>query len=334
MKKKVLVFGQVNKNMLEKAFPALSFSYRGYMEDFIVWEPEKICEVVSDYDILITEFETVNRAVLDAATNLKLIICCRGGVDTVVDLKYAAEKGITVKNTPGRNSAAVAEYVIGQIISIDRKFSIINSRIQNEELQSQQYIKPSDYRDSLWGMDERSPYHVFRGRGLQNLKLGIIGYGKVGKVLYEKASALGMDILIYDHSIDEVEPERHFVSLDSLLRESDIVSVHCSNKQHKVMFSTKEFQSMKNSAWFINTARGDLVDEDALVAAIKNKDIQYAVLDVTKEEPLPVGSKLVGVDNLIITPHIAGATDVVIDNVTRMTISYINEYLERENVVD
>jgi D-3-phosphoglycerate dehydrogenase len=324
---KALVLAETKKNKLIQAFPSIHFDFEGYADNFIVLDHEKLISIIADYDILISEFDTIDKQVIDNASNLQLLICCRGGVKTVVDLEYAAYKGITVRNTPGRNSTAVAEYVIGQIISQDRFLNLSNDLVHSEQLQKEKFNKPAEYGDALWGMDATSPYHVFRGRGLQNITLGIVGYGRVGRTVSGMARALGMNVLVYDHSLLELTPEEKVVDFDKLLSSSDIVSLHCSNPKHETLFTKQVFNKMKPGSWFINTARGDLVDEDALLQALESGQLGKAILDVTRDEPLPLGSKLIEAPNLILTPHIAGATDVVIANVTKMVIAYLSEFL-------
>ncbi|MCR4754878.1 MAG: hypothetical protein K5868_05010 [Lachnospiraceae bacterium] len=325
---KALVFAQVNRDILQQRCPDVAFTYAGYSENYIVLDTPQLIDLVSGYEIIISEFETIDKSVIDAADNLKLLICCRGGMSTVVDIDYAEQNGILVRNTPGRNSNAVAEYVIGQIINVDRKLALSNMRVQDGTLEQNTYFKPKGYGDSLWGMDKKSPYHTFRGRGLENITLGIVGYGRVGRIVCEKARLLGIKVLVYDHSVSEVTPELEVVDFSTLLRKADVVSLHCSNYEHKVIMGQNEFSLMKKGSYFINTARGDLVDEEALINAVKSGHLGQAIIDVTQEEPLPIDSPLIGVDGLQITPHIAGATDMVIDNVSRIVVAHIKNYLE------
>ncbi len=327
---RALVFAQVNKDILQSRCPDVEFTYAGYSEDYIVLEPERIAEMVPEYEIVISEFETINRQVLDAAEKLKLLICCRGGVGTVVDVAYAEQKGIIVQNTPGRNSNAVAEYVIGQIINADRKLTLSNMRVQDGTLERQEFIKPKEYGDSLWGMDGNSPYHVFRGRGLENITLGVVGYGRVGRIVCEKARLLGIRVIVYDNAASEVSPELELVDFNTLLANSDVVSLHCSNHDHKVLMGAREFSIMKQGSCFINTARGDLVDEKSLISAVTSGHLGQAILDVTCEEPMSIDNPLIGVEGIQITPHIAGATDMVIDNVSRIAAAHIINYLESQ----
>lgn len=251
------------------------------------------------------------------------------GVKTVVDVDYARSKGIVVRNTPGRNAHAVAEYVIGMVLNNDRSLASASSRVLSDDLQQQCFCKTVDYKDSLWGMDENSPYHIFRGRGLRNITLGIVGYGYTGSAVIQMAIALGMKVLLCSqHATTEMIPDGvDLVDMEHLLRYADYVSLHCSNRDHRIIISRNELQMMKKNAYLINTARGDVLDEDALIDALDEGIIAGAALDVTRQEPLLPYSRLIRTRNISITPHIAGATDEVIDYCTDLVREYLREYL-------
>lgn len=262
-----------------------------------------------------------------------MIICCRGGVKTVVDVDYARSKGIVIKNTPGRNAHAVAEYVIGTILNHDRSLSMANDRVLSDDLQRRCFCKTVDYKDSLWGMDENSPYHIFRGRGLRNITLGIIGYGYTGTAVTQMAVALGMNVLLCSRHVskDTIPVGVELVDLEYLLMHADYVSLHCSNPDHRAIIGRDELCMMKRNAYLINAARGDVLDEDALIDALDEGIIAGAALDVTKQEPILPGSRLIQARNISITPHIAGSTDEVIDYSTDLVRDYLREYLLHED---
>ena len=326
---KVLILAEIDRR-IEKEFPELEFTYMGYAcSDHIPSTHEEIKAVISYYDILISEFDIIDKDIIDAAKKLKIIICCRGGVHSVVDVSYAAQRGIIVKNTPARNAASVAEYVLGVIFNTDRKLIIANDLMLSDKLQLQKFILPSQYKDSLWGIDKSSPYHTFRGKGLHNFTLGVIGYGNVGRVVVKYAILLGIKVIVYNHHpiVGAVPSGVRFADKETLLKEADFVSLHCNNRTHMIVMGEKEFSQMKKGAYFINTARGDLVDEDALISALNGEHLGGATLDVTREEPLPPESALIKAKNIFLTPHIAGATDEVIEIGTDMAIYHLREFL-------
>lgn len=326
---KVLVTADIDRR-IEKEFPSIQFDYMGYAVDpHIPSTHEEIRSAIGGYDFLISEFDTIDQDILDAASKLKMIICCRGGVRTVIDIPYAAKKGIIVKNTPGRNAVSVAEYVLGVIFNSDRHLAKANDLVLSDSLQNEKFILPEKYKDSLWGMDSNSPYHSLRGKGLHYLTLGVIGYGTVGRVVVNMSILLGIHVLVYNHHpiISPIPAGVEVVDRDYLLSHSDYVSLHCNNREHKVVMGKEEFSKMKEGAYFINTARGDLVDEDALIEALNSDHLSGAALDVTRHEPLLPHDPLILAKNIFITPHIAGATDEVIQNGTDMAIYHLREYL-------
>ena len=326
---KVLVLADIDRR-IEEEFPELEFTFMGYAcKDHIPSTHEEIRAVIPLFDILISEFDIIDKAVIDAAKNLKMIICCRGGVHSVVDVPYATKKGIVVKNTPARNASSVAEYVLGVIFNTDRKLALANELMLSDKLQHQKFILPGKYKDSLWGIDKYSPYHVFRGKGLHNFTLGVIGYGNVGRVVVNYAILLGIKVIVYNHHpiVGAVPSGVRFVDKETLLKEADYVSLHCNNRTRMIVMGEKEFFQMKKGAYFINTARGDLVDEDALISVLNNEHLSGATLDVTRKESLPPESDLIKAKNIFLTPHIAGATDEVIETGTDMTIYHLREFM-------
>lgn len=332
MKLKVLVLAEINR--IDEEFDSIEFDYLGgSVPPYTPLPYDVLKEIVGRYQVIISEFDTIDKEIIDQAVNLKLIICCRGGVGTVVDVDYARKKRILIKNTPGRNACAVAEYVLGIILNHDRSLSECNSSILTNELQKQCFCKTVNYKDSLWGMDEKSPYHIYRGKGLHNILLGIVGYGHTGKAVTKMAVAMGIKVLLCSHHATEKDlPDGvEIVSMDDLLKRSDYVSLHCIKTDNKVVIGREELVAMKPSAYLINAARWDVLDEEALIEALDQHIISGAALDVTQHEPLLPDDKIIKAENIFITPHIAGATDEVIDHCTDMVKGYLRVFLEQNN---
>lgn len=326
---KVLVLADIDRR-IEREFPELEFTYMGYaLDDHIPSAHSEIKDMIGDVDFLISEFDTIDSDIIDSAHKLKMIICCRGGVNSVIDVQYAARHGIIVRNTPARNASSVAEYVLGVIFNADRNLAKANELVLSDALQKEKFILPEKYRDSLWGMDRNSPYHTLRGKGIHSLTLGIIGYGNVGRVVVNYAVLLGIHVMVYNHHpiMLPVPAGVELVDKDYLLRNSDYVSLHCNNRSSEIVMGTHEFAIMKPDAYFINTARGDLVDEAALIHALDSGLIKGAALDVTRQEPLPQKSPLIKARNIFLTPHIAGSADEVVETGTDMAIYHLREYI-------
>lgn len=330
-KYKALVTAEVVKPILEeKLSHAVEFDYAGYNLNHIVLSRTDLLEKIRDVDILICEYDTITDEVLDAAKNLKIIICCRGGVKTVVDLEAAMERGIIVCHNIGRNAGAVTDMAMGYILDLTRNITLTNNLIHSKVITSEISSKPDGYKDTVWGLDDDSPFIRYRGRSINQMTLGLVGYGNAGRLMAEKANAFGMKILAYDPYSD-FENKSEFVesvNFDNLLSKSDIISLHCVlTPQTKNMFSAKQFSKMKDNSYFINTSRGELVVEEDLIEALKSGKLAGAALDVTRKEPISSASELIGTPNLLITPHIAGSANDVQLCGTKMIINSLLDWI-------
>jgi D-3-phosphoglycerate dehydrogenase len=246
-------------------------------------------------DILMADVDIkVSKDIIHAADKLKAIICCSQGVD-YVDLNTATEKGVLVCNIPDYCVVAVAEHALCLAFAIARK--IVNAH--NAAVSGK------------W--NER---RKFRGIELEGKTLGIIGIGKIGKCLAFKAKNLGMKVIAYHPNPKTKEEVARELGADLtgdltvLLKNSDIVSIHVPlNNFTKGLIGEKELKMMKKSAFFINCARGPIIDEKALIKALREGWIAGAALDVLENEPPHADNPLLGFDNVIITPHIAWNTE-------------------------
>lgn len=331
-KLKALVTAEVIRPILEAACgESVDFYYDGYTNDHNVMEHTKLCKIIKDFDILICEYDTISKDVFEAAKRLKIIICCRGGVKSVVDLDEAKERGIIVCNNGGRNAAAVADIVMGYLVAMTRNVISSNEAIHKNIITRDQSTKPKEYRDTVWGLDNDSPFIKYRGRSLNHMTLGIFGFGNVGHLVAERARAFGMRIIICHpfNAHKDIPDYVEDVSWKDFLEQSDIISVHCLlSPESKDMFNKDVFNKMKDGAYFVNTARGELVIEEDLIEALKSKKLEGAAIDVTRKEPISPDSPLVGCPNLIITPHIAGSSEDVQICGTNMVCNSLKDYLK------
>lgn len=328
----VLVTAEVVKDVLEETLSeSLNFVYDGYNLDHVVMPHDELCRKIKGVDVLICEYDTISKDVFEAADKLKLIICCRGGVKSVVDLDEAKRRGIMVCNNIGRNAGSLSDLVMGFIFDLTRHITLTSNLIHAKVLVGADSTKPKEYQDVVWGLDNNSPFIKYRGRSINHMTLGVVGYGHTGRAVAHKANLFGMRVLAYSphfaacNAPNYVEP----VSFDELLSRSDIVSVNCSvNDKTRDLFAKSVFDKMKDGAYFINTARGEVVVEEDLVAALKSGKLAGAALDVTRKEPIPADSPMVGCPNLLMTPHIAGSADDVQACGTHMVIESLLAYLE------
>jgi len=261
-------------------------------------------------EVLICELETVDAVVLAVAPELKLVASCRGN-PTNVDLQAAAERGVIVLSTPGRNAISVADFTMGLLLTHVR-------RIAASEVQ---------LRERGWMTDGDLPYFHFRGPELDGRTIGLVGLGAIGRLVAERARGFGMNVVAFDPFVVSPPDGVELVTLDELLVRSDAVSIHCplTSETHGLI-GRRELGLMRADAVLVNTARAAVVDETALLATLRHHDIAGAALDVFWEEPLAPDHPIRDLDNVTITPHVAGAADDVQRHHARMIIDDIERW--------
>jgi D-3-phosphoglycerate dehydrogenase len=251
---------------------------------------QELKEIVSNYDVLVVRSRTkVTREIIQSGKHLKAIGRAGAGLDNV-DAEAAKKEGITVLNTPEAPAQAVAELTIGLMLSLAR-----NIPLANQTMKEGKWIKKE-----------------LEGWQLKDKTLGVIGLGNIGEKVAKIAKALGMRVLITKRTPPPPEIlkelEAKFVSLKELLQRSDIVTIHVPlTPQTRHMIDAKEIQAMKDGAFLINTSRGAIVDEKALLDALKSGKLGGAALDVYEVEP-PTDFSLVRLPNVVATPHIGAQT--------------------------
>ena len=251
--------------------------------------PDELNQNIISYDGLIVRSATkVNKEVIENAKNLKVVGRAGAGVDNI-DINAAKQKNIIVMNTPGGNTNATAEHTLALLLSLSRKISKADITTHKGE-----WAKKS-----------------LKGNEIKGKTIGIIGFGNVGKRFAQMCNALGLKVLIYSKTFDTIRNEfPDYVSSDlsKILKEADIISFHCKpNPDGSSIISAKEINIMKKNVLIINTARGNLVSETDLKDAIKNNTIGGVALDVFEKEPAK-NNILFGLDNVLLTPHIAAST--------------------------
>ena len=280
---KILITDRIHEVAIEEA--------RGFADVDLDFElsHEELVEKIGRYDALIVRSGTkVTKEVIEKS-NLKIIGRAGVGLDNI-DMEAARKRGIMVVNSPEASTISVAELVIGSLIALTR--NIVRAHMS--------------MREGKW---ERNK---FMGNELFGKTIGIIGFGRIGREVALRAIAFGMDVLVYDPGIT-VEDTREYncrlLDLDGLLENSDIVTLHVPLTDNtRGMIDERRLNMMKDSAILVNIARGGLVDEEALYKVLKENKIKGAVLDVFEEEP-PRDSKLLGLDNVVLTPHLGASTE-------------------------
>ncbi len=257
-------------------------------------EPGVIEAFVGTASILVTQLAPVSGAMLGRMPGLRLIAVSRGG-PVNIDLAAARAQGVRVVNTPGRNASAVAEFTIGAILAETRLL-----RAGHEAL------RRGEWRGDLYRAD-------LTGRELGELTVAVVGYGHVGTRLVRLLRPFGARVVVCDPYVqlsrEDAEAGVEHVPLDRALASADVVSLHARvTPETTGMFGADAFAAMRPGAYFVNTARGPLVDYDALLAALQGGQLSGAALDTFGVEPVPPDSPLLRLPNVTLTPHIAGAS--------------------------
>ena len=247
---------------------------------------EDLDENIEDAEIVVIRSgTTLDKAIIEKGKSLKIIARCGVGVDNI-DVDYAKSQNIFVTNSPSANLISVVELTVALIISAARKINLADKHL----------------KEGKWNRKE------FVGIELSGKQLGIIGFGKAGKLVSERMKAFGMSIAFYDPYIKDWNGSEKNLELDELLTSSDIVSIHViKTKETENLISKEKLDLLKENAILINTSRGGVLDEDYLIELLKSKKIFGAGLDVYSEEP-PKNIDTFSDLNLISTPHIGAST--------------------------
>lgn len=248
---------------------------------------DEIIRMLPEYDILLAIFSRpIDKEIIDAGKKLKLISNYGVGYNNI-DIQYAREKGITVCNTPESVCNPTAELCMALLLGIARRIGEFDRRIRTE-------------KEGMWGVMKNLGY------GLKDKTLGIIGMGHIGQNVACKAAAFGMNILYYNRKTEVPAYQR--TDLDTLLKESDFISIHTPlTEATRHLIGERELGLMKKTAFLINTARGAVIDEEALSRFLEKRQIAGAALDVFEQEP-HITELLYSLDNVILVPHIGTAT--------------------------
>ena len=252
---------------------------------------EELGKALRDFDAVVVRSATKVRApIIDEAKDSRLKLIIRGGVGVDnIDVKYAEENGITVKNTPRASSNSVAELAMSHMFSCARYISIAGHTMREDKWEKKAYGK---------------------GIELGGKTLGIIGFGRIGQALGRMAKGIGMEVIAQDiFHVPGIEEEMgmKYVELDELFAKADFISLHTPSLNGVKLISAENIAKMKDGVVFINTSRGDNVDEEALLEALNSGKVRAAGLDVYASEPA-TGNALVNHPNVSCTPHIGAAT--------------------------
>ena len=282
---------------------------------------DEILERSVDAEILITNKTVLDREIIFNLPKLKYIGVLATGYN-IVDIKAASEKGIVVTNVPAYSTKSVAQMVFALILELT-----LNVGLHSEAVRSREWNECPDF--SFW----KTPLVELDG-----LTLGIIGYGQIGKEVAKLGNAFGMKVLVNTRSdIDNPETYITAVSFDDIFCMSDIVTLHLPlTDESNNMVTKTQLEKMKSNAYFINTSRGPIVNENDLAEALNNKQIAGAGLDVLSTEPPSQDNPLLKAKNCIITPHIAWATQAARKRLMSVAVNNVKAFIDGhpQNIVN
>lgn len=291
---KVLITDKIDKSIIDQVKnPKISFDYQPEIT------PQNLIKIIPDYQGLVVRSRTkVTQEVIDKGHNLKVIGRVGSGLDNI-DVVEAKKRRIAIVNSPGSNSEAVAELTLALILTLFRKLSSANSSMI----------------DGLWLKKD------LKGEELEGKKVGIIGYGNIGKKVAKLLTAFGT-------KVDHFSRTDKTNSLKYIFKNSDIITLHLPlTNETKNFVNNKLLSLMKTGGFLVNTSRGGVVEEKALLKALQEKKIAGAALDVFWQEPLPPTSPWRKLSNVILTPHIGASTREALRKGTKTVIDDIVKIL-------
>jgi D-3-phosphoglycerate dehydrogenase len=266
--------------------------------------PEDLYQIVGQYDIIVTQFPPVPRRLIETAEKLKLLGILRGGVENV-DIETATKHNVAVFNTPGRNARAVAECTVGLILAEIRNIARGHATL----------------KQGIWTRDFPNKSDIPE---LLDRTVGLIGFGAIARLVAKFLDAFGANIIVFDPFFQKTNENVEQVDLETLMKRSDIVSIHARYVPETHHLVNREHLSMmKPTAILVNTARSGLVDEKALIDVLLARTIMGADLDVFDDEPLKPDSPFLTLDNVTIVPHLAGSTTDAFHNTPKLFVEHL-----------
>ncbi|QKC85043.1 2-hydroxyacid dehydrogenase [Mesorhizobium sp. NZP2077] len=275
--------------------------------------PDEVVDFIGDAEALVTQLAPLSEGMMRRLPDLKLVAVSRGGPINI-DMAAARAHGIIVVNVPGRNATAVAEFTLGAILAETRLI-----RVGHEAL------RKGEWRGDLYRADRT-------GRELNEMTVGVIGYGNIGTKVVRLLRAFGCHVLVCDPYVQLSADDRNagveLVALDDLLSRSDVVTLHPRvTEETRGMIGTDTIARMKPGVILINTARGPLIDYDALYEALVSGQIASAMLETFAVEPVPADWPLLQLPNVTLTPHIAGASVRTVTYAAEQAAEEVRRYL-------
>ena len=321
MTHRALILAPFSHEHLERLRERLDVDYQSWMTTRRLTDPDELADTLQNDNVavLVVESDFVFEEVFEAAHSLRFVGICRNATNHV-DVDAATRHGVLVVNTPARNAQAVAEHALGLMFALARRTTAAHAYIVEGRWQN-----PAE------------PYLSIRGIELAGRTLGIIGLGAIGRRLARMASAIGMKVVSHDPYVDSA-PEATMTTLDDLMACSDFISVHVpTTAETEGLLNGPALALAKPTAYLVSTSDASAIDQQALVSALTNQRLAGAGLDVFETHPVAPDNPLLNLENVVLTPHLGGATEETIERHSRMMADDILCFLDGrrpENLVN
>lgn len=305
---RVLILAPFSPLALARLRESAKAVHESWLETRVLQDPEFLGARLEreGFDAVVVEGDFLFGETFDAAPGLRFAGICRAATNQV-EVEAATERGVLVVNTPGRNATAVAELTIGLMFSLARRVP-----------EADRYVRGRKWESPL------DPYTSLRGVELAGRTVGIVGLGAIGRQVAKLCRALAMHVLAYDPLVPGPDTESAgaaWADLDNLIESSDFVTLHCPPSQDGTpMLDSARIDRMRPGAFLVNTASEALVDTKAVAAALRTGRLGGAAFDVFETTPVQPSHPLLELDNVVLTPHIGGATDETVERHSQMMV--------------
>ena len=292
---------------------SLDVTHESWLETRRLADPDRLGLRLGEENtsILVVESDFVFEEVFDQAEGLKLVGVCRNSTHQI-DVEAATRHGVLVVNTPGRNARAVAEHVLGLMLALARRIP-----------EAHEYV-----RDKCW-RNPAEPYITMRGVELAGRTLGIVGLGAIGATLADIGSALGMKVSAHDPYVTRPPDGIALLELDALMASSDFVCVHVpATPETEGLIDARRLSLMRTTAYLVNASDPSVADQAALVGVLRQRRINGAAFDVFDSHPVSPTNPLLELDNVVLSPHLGGATEETIGRHSQLMTDDILRFLK------
>ncbi len=310
-----LILAPFANDALQELGRQMPVAYEPWTETNRLYDPEELAQRINGEDIavLVVEADFLFEELFQQAEPLRFVGLCRNSLHHV-DIWAATENGVVIVNTPARNAQAVTEHTLGLMLSLAKRLPQAHNYVLGGKWQ-----EPTELYTTLQGVE------------LQGKTAGIVGLGAIGRRVARLCKCLGMRVLGYDPYVDASEEGVEIAGLDDLLSRSDFVTIHALPTEETAgMLNEKRLSLLKATSYLINTADASIVDQKALAKMLESGRLAGAAMDVFETHPIAPNSPLLKLGNVILTPHIGGATDGTLERQSRMILDDLWRFLRGE----